>query len=174
MALNLEQKKSIVDELAEVAKASISVVAADYRGLTVSEMTELRSVARDKGVKMRVYRNTLARRALKGTDFECLREALVGPMVLLFAQDEPGAAARLLRDFQKKSDQLEVKALALDGRTMGADQLEAVASLPSRDEALASLAAVLQAPVAKFVRTLNEPVAQAVRVMGQVRDQKQA
>lgn len=173
MALNLEQKKAIVSELNEVALKSISAVAAHYRGLTVSEMTELRKTAREKGVWLRVYRNTLARIALKETEFACLEDALVGPMVLLFSQDEPGSAARLLSDFVKKHEKLEVKALVLDGRLLGADQLKAVASLPSREEALAQLCAVLQAPVAKFVRTLNEPVAQVARVMGQIRDKKQ-
>lgn len=174
MTLQLEDKKAIVAELVEVAKNSVSAAAANYRGLTVSQMTELRVAARAKNVKLRVYRNTLARRAFEDTDFACLRDALKGPIVMLFSQDEPGAAARLLKDFVEKFEPLEVKALALDGRLLGADQLKAVASLPSRDEALASLAAVLQAPVVKFVRTLNEPVAQFVRVMGQVRDQKQA
>lgn len=175
MALNLEQKKAMVAEINEVALKSISAVAADYRGLTVSQMTDLRKTAREKGVWLRVYRNTLARRALAETEFSCLQNALVGPIVLLFSQDEPGAAARLLRDFLKVSgnDKLEVKALVLDGKLMGADQLKTVASLPSKQEALAQLCAVLQAPVVKFVRTLNEPVAQFARVMGQVRDSKQ-
>jgi len=172
--LNLEQKQAIVAELSELAGKSISAVAADYRGLTVSEMTELRSVAREKGVVLRVYRNTLARRALKETSFACLEDAFVGPIVLLFSQEEPGAAARLLRDFIKKHENMEVRALAVDGQKLGSDQLEAVASLPSRDEAIALLMSVMQAPVTKLVRTLNEPVAQAVRVFGAIRDQKQA
>lgn len=174
MTLNLEQKKAIVAELSEVAKNAISAAVADYRGLTVSEMTELRVSARQQGVKLRVYRNTLARRALDETDFACLREVLTGPTVLLFSQDEPGAAARLLSDFVKKYENLEVRALALDGQLLGPDQLKSVASLPSRTEALTQLAAVIQAPVTKMVRTFNEPVAQLVRVMGQIRDQKQA
>lgn len=174
MALNLEQKKVIVGELAVIVKSAISAVAADYRGLTVSQMTDLRTRARQQGVKMRVYRNTLARRAFEDTQFACLRDALVGPIVLLFSQDEPGAAARLLRDFIKDNERLEVRALALDGQLLGPDQLKSVASLPSRNEALASLAAVMQAPIAKMVRTFNEPVAQFARVLGQVRDQKQA
>lgn len=173
MALNLQQKQAIVGELAEVAKASISAAAADYRGLTVTEMTDLRSSARKQGIKLRVYRNTLARRALAETKFACLREALVGPIVLLFSQDEPGAAARLLTDFTKKFEKLRVKALALDGKMLGPEQLKAVASLPSRQEALSQLAAVFLAPVTQFVRTVNEPVAQFVRVMGQIRDKKQ-
>ncbi len=174
MALNLEQKKAIVGELSEAVKTAVSAAAADYRGLTVTEMTELRSEARKRGVKTRVYRNTLARRALAETEFACLRDTLVGPIVLFFAQDEPGAAARLLVDFTKKFERLKVKGLALDGKLLGADQLTAVASMPSRHEALAQLAAVMLAPVTKFVRTVNEPVAQFARVMGQIRDQKQA
>jgi large subunit ribosomal protein L10 len=174
VGLNLEQKKEIVSELADVAKNSISAIAADYRGLTVSEMTDLRAGAREKGIKLRVYRNTLARIALKETSFECLKPVLSGPIVLLFSQDEPGAAARLLSDFAKKNDKLEVKGLAIDGQFLEPDQLKAVASLPSRDEAIAQLLSVMQAPVIKFVRTLNEPVAQFARVMGQIRDQKEA
>ncbi len=174
MTLNIEQKKAIVSELSDVAKNAISAAAADYRGLTVCEMTDLRETARKQGVMLKVYRNTLARRALEETEFACLRDALVGPVVLLFSQDEPGAAARLLRDFVKKHDQLEVKALALDGKLLGPEQLKAVASLPSRHDAITQFACVLQAPVTKLVRTFNEPVAQFVRVMGQIRDQKQA
>jgi len=174
VALNLEKKKAIVGELTVVAKKSISAAAADYRGLTVSEMTGLRTNARKQGVKIRVYRNTLARRALEETSFACLRDALVGPIVLLFSQDEPGAAARLLRDFTKDNERLKVVALAIDGQLLGPDQLKAVASLPSREEALGLLASVMQAPITKMVRTFNEPVAQLARVLGQVRDQKQA
>lgn len=173
MPLNLEDKKAIVADLSAVVADSVSAVAADYRGLTVSEMTELRSQARDKGLYMRVVRNTLARRAVEGTDYACLTEALVGPLVLIFAKDEPGAGARLLRDFMKDHDNIEVKALALDGQLMGADQLKAVADLPSRDEALATLMSVMQAPVTKLARTMAETYSQAVRCMGQIRDQKQ-
>lgn len=174
MALTTEDKKAIVAELAEVVGSSVSAVAADYRGLTVSEMTELRRNARSSGVKMRVYRNTLARRAVEGTEFACLKEVLVGPIVLLFSVEEPGAAARILRDFMKAHKALEVRALAMGGALLAATQLEAVASLPSREEALTQLAAMLQAPVTQFVRTLKEPVAQFVRVMAAVRDKKQA
>lgn len=174
MSLNHEQKKAIVTELAEVVGLSISAIAADYRGLTVSEMTELRNNARTAGVKMRVYRNTLARLAIKETPFACLHEILVGPVVLFFSQDEPAAAARLLRTFIKEHEQLEIKGLVIDGELLPPEKLKAIASLPSREEALTQLAVVLQAPITKFVRTLNEPVAQVVRVMGAVRDQKEA
>ena len=173
MALKLEDKKIVVTELRSIVEKSISAAAADYRGLTVSEMTELRKNARQSGVHLRVYRNTLARRAVDGTAFACLTETLVGPIVLLFSFDDPGAAARLLHDFIKGHENLTVRALVLDGELLGPDQLKAVASLPTLKEALTQLAVVIQAPVTKFVRTLREPYAQAVRVMGAVRDKKQ-
>lgn len=174
MALNLEQKKTQVAELADIAGKSISAVAADYRGLTVSEMTTLRVNARKVGVVARIFRNTLARRALQETTFACLTDSLIGPIILLFSQDEPGAAAKLLRDFIKKHEALEVRALVLDGQLLGPEQLKAIASLPSREEALAQLLSVMKAPITKFVRTVREPYAQLVRVMAAVRDQKQA
>ena len=174
MALALEDKKAIVAELTEVVDHSVSAVAADYCGLTVSEMTELRVKARSVGVKMRVYRNTLARRAIEGTEFACLKEVLVGPVVLLFSVEEPGAAAKILRDFIKVHKALEVRALAMSGVLLPADQLDAVASLPTLEEALTKLAFVIKAPVTQFVRTVREPVAELVRVVAAVRDKKQA
>lgn len=174
MSLNLEAKKAIVADVKEIAAQSVSVVAADYRGLTVAEMTELRAQARRNGVVMRVIRNTLARRAVEDTAYACLNEALVGPIVLLFAQNEPSAAARLLRDFVKSHDDLEVRALALEGTLYGAADLEKVASLPTKDEAIAQLMSVLNAPITKLVRTLAEPYAMMARVTAQIRDKKQA
>lgn len=173
MPLNIDDKKAIVADVNAVVLRSVCAIAADYRGLTVSQMTELRAKARTLGVCVRIVRNTLARRAMAETAYACLVDALVGPIVLLFAEDDPSAAARLLRDFIKANDTLEVKAMALEGELMEASQLKAVASLPSRDEAIAQLMSVMQAPVTKFVRTLAEPYAQAVRVMGQIRDQKE-
>ncbi|AKQ33926.1 50S ribosomal protein L10 [Candidatus Coxiella mudrowiae] len=174
MALNLEQKKAIVAELSDIAQQAISVVVADYRGLTVSEMSELRKTARNAGVTMRVYRNTLARRAFKETPYACLDKVLTGPIVLFFSQQEPGAAARLIEKFIKEHEQLEVKALAFGAELLSADKLKAVAQLPSREEALSQSAAVLLAPVTKFLRALNEPVAQVVRVVAAIQDQKKA
>lgn len=174
MALNLEDKKAIVADLSAVVAQSISAIAADYRGLTVSEMTELRTQARAKGLQVRVVRNTLARRAVEGTEYACLAQALVGPMLLVFSSDEPGAGARLLRDFMKRSEKLQVKALALDGALLGPEKLKSVAELPSRDEAIAQLMSVIKAPVTKLVRTMAEPYASAVRVMGQIRDQRES
>lgn len=174
MALRLDDKKTIVAELANIVQSSVSAIAADYRGLTVSEMTKLRTNARKTGVLMRVYKNTLARQAIKGTSFSCLTDALSGPIVLLFSQDEPGVAARLLRDFVKVHEKLKVRALVLDGQLLGPDGLNVVASLPSRHEALTQLATVIKAPIVQFVRTVREPYAKAVRLMAAVRDKKQA
>lgn len=174
MALNLEQKKEIVAELSDLAQKTISAVVADYRGLKVSEMSALRKTARDAGVIMRVYRNTLVRRAFKETPYACLDRVLTGPIVLFFSQEEPGAAARLIEKFIKEHEQLEVKALALGGELLPAEKLKMVAQLPSREEAISQLVAVLLAPVTKFVRTLNEPVAQVVRVVAAIQNQKKA
>lgn len=173
MALNLQDKKAIVAEVAEVATNALSLVAAENRGLPVANMTKLRADARKAGVYMRVVRNTLARRALEGTEYACMNEVLVGPLLLAFSQQDPGAAARIIRDFIKTNEKLEVKALAIGGKLLDAKQLEAVAKLPTKDEAIATLMAVLKAPITKFVRTLAEPHAKLVRTVAAVRDQKQ-
>ncbi|HLD16777.1 MAG TPA: 50S ribosomal protein L10 [Coxiellaceae bacterium] len=173
MALTLDAKKAIVEELTAVVSRSTSVLAAEYRGLTVSQMTELRASARNANVAMRVVKNTLARRLLKDTEYACLANALTGPLVLLFSQDAPGAAARCVQDFKKKTE-IEVRAIALGGQLLGPERLKSVAELPSRNEAIASLMMVMQGPATKLVRTLAETYAQMVRVMGAIRDQKQA
>lgn len=173
MTLRLEDKKAIVAEVAEVAGAAHSAVAAEYRGLTVTQMTQLHAKARNAGVYLRVVRNTLARRAVAGTDFACMQDALVGPLVLAFSRNEPGAAARLIRDFAKDHDKLLVKALAIGGQLLDAKELETLAKLPTRDEAIATLMAVMKAPITKFVRTLVEPHSKLVRTIAAIRDKKQ-
>lgn len=160
MTLRIDDKKAIVAELAEVLSRSGAAIAAEYRGLTVAQMTKLRASARQSGVTVRVYRNTLARKAVTGTRFECLQNALVGPTILMFSRDEPAAAARLVRDFAKEYEKFVVRALVLEGRLLAADQLKAVASLPSRNEAIAQLMSVMNAPVVKLARTLMETYAQ--------------
>lgn len=174
MALRLEDKKVIVAEVAEVAKSAYSAVAAEYRGLSVAEMTELRSRARANGVYLRVVRNTLARRAVEGTDFACMQGILVGPLVLAFSRDEPGAAARVIRDFVKDHKKLEVKAVAISGRLLPASELETLAKMPTYEQAISSLMSVMKAPISKFVRTLAEPHAKLVRTIDAVRKQKEA
>lgn len=174
MTLRLEDKKAIVAEVSEVATQALSAVTAEYRGLTVAQMTDLRAKARSQGVYLRVVRNTLARRAVEGTTFACLQESLAGPLLLAFSRHEPGAAARLLRDFAKTAEKLVIKALAFDGQLLAAKDLDKLANLPTRDEALATLMAAMKAPITKLVRTMVEPHAKMVRTVAAVRDQKQA
>ncbi len=174
MALNLEDKKALVAEVAEVAARAQSVVAAEYRGLTVGQMTELRAKARRQGVYMRVVKNTLARKALAGTSFESVGPKLKGPLVLAFSKDDPGAAARVVKDFAKANEKLVATLVALGGQVLSAGELERVASLPTREQALSMLLGVLKAPMSKFVRTLAEPPAKLARTLAAVRDQKQA
>jgi large subunit ribosomal protein L10 len=173
MALTLAEKQAVVADVEAAAKKAISAVVADYRGLTVTEMTELRANARKAGVYLRVVRNSLSRRALAETEFSCMDEALVGPLCLALSQDAPSDAARLFKDFAKDHGKFEVKALSIGGKLLGVDQLSAVASLPTKDEALAKLLYVMKAPVEKFVRTLAEPHAKLVRTLAAVRDAKQ-
>ena len=143
------------------------------RGVTVSELTELRKTARENNVYLRVVRNTLLKRAVEGTDYECLNEALVGPTILAFSQGDPGAAARVLKDFSKGNDDFDVKALAVGGNLLAADQIDILAKLPTYDQAIATLMSVMLAPVTKLVRTVNEVPTKATRVVAAVRDQKQ-
>jgi large subunit ribosomal protein L10 len=174
VALRLEQKRQIVTEVNEVAASALSAVIADYRGLTVAEMTEMRVKARESGVYLRVVRNTLAKRAVEGTEYECLNDAFVGPTLLAFSQEDPGAAARLIKDYAKDYAELEVKALSIGGILLGADQIDRVAKLPTLDEARSMLMSVMQAPVVKLARSLNEVPGKLVRTIAAVRDQKQA
>lgn len=174
MPLKLEQKKTIVAAVNKTASNAVSIVAADYRGLTSAEMTNLRAKARETGVKLKVVRNTLARKAFEGTSYECMVDNLKGPVLLAFANDEPGANARLLRDFAKDHEKLEVTALSLGEKVLDKSQLDQVANLPTYDEALARLLSVMQAPVAKLARTLAEPHAKLVRVFAAVREKKQS
>ena len=174
MALRLEDKKTLVTEVNEIAQKAQSVVAAEYRGLTVAKLTELRSKARASRVYMRVVKNTLARRAVAGTPFECVSDKLKGPLILAFSQDDPGAAARLIKGFAKDHDKLVPTLVSLGGSVLPAKDLDRVASLPTRAEALAQLLGVIKAPIGKFVRTLAEPHAKLVRTIAAVKDQKQA
>jgi len=174
MALNLDSKKALVAEVSEVAASAQSVVAAEYRGLTVGKMTELRAKARRQGVYMRVVKNTLARKALAGTSFESVGPKLKGPLVLAFSKDDPGAAARVVKDFAKAHDKLVATLVSLGGQVLSAAELERVASLPTREQALSMLLGVLKAPMSKLVRTLAEPPAKLARTLAAVRDQKQA
>jgi large subunit ribosomal protein L10 len=174
MPLNLEDKKALVAEVSAVAATAQSVVAAEYRGLTVAQMTELRAKARGSGVYMRVVKNTLARKAIAGTSFEPIGPKLKGPLVLAFSKDDPGAAARVLKDFAKTHDKLVPTLVSLGGQVLSGKDLEKVASLPTREQALAMLMGVMKAPIQKLVGTLIAPQSKLVRTLAAVRDQKAA
>lgn len=173
MALTLENKKAIVAEVAEVASTAYSAIAAEYRGLAVGDMTDLRVKARESGVYLRVVRNTLARRALEGTEFECMNDALTGQLVLAFSQEDPGSAARVISDFAKENDKLVVKLVSISGKLLEPGEINRLAKMPTKDQAISLLMAVMKAPVEKFVRTMAEPHAKLTRTVAAIRDQKQ-
>ena len=174
MALNIEQKKAVVAEVADAAGKALAAVAAEYRGLTVEDMTELRAKAREDGVFVKVAKNTLVRRAVEGTEYECMQDSLTGPLLLAFSMDDPGAAARLVKDYSKDHDKLIAKLVAVGGELYDASELERLSNLPTYDQAIAILMGVMKAPIEKFVRTLAEPHTKLVRTLAAVRDAKQA
>lgn len=174
MTMRLEEKQALVAEVAEVAAKAHSAIAAEYRGMTVEQLTKLRVMARKQGVFMKVVKNTLARRAVAGTSFECMKDTLKGPLILAFSKEDPGAAARVMKDFTKDNEKLVVTAIAFGGKLLPKTELERLSKLPTREQAIATLMAVMKAPITKFVRTLNEPHAKLVRTVAAVRDQKQA
>ena len=167
MPLSIEAKRALVDEVSQVAASAHSAVAAEYRGLTVGEMTELRVQARQSDVYLKVVKNTLAKRAIEGTEFECLKSSLQGPLILAFSREDPGAAARVIKGFAKDHEKLVAVALALGGELYPAGDLDRVAALPTLDEARASLLGTLIAPMSQLVRTLAEPAAMLARTLSQ-------
>ena len=173
MPIGLKEKQAIIAEVNETACKALSAVLADYRGVSVAGMTELRKTAREAGVQVRVIRNTLAKRAFEGTEFECMSEAMLGPNIVAFSFEDPGAGARVFKDFAKENEEFEIKALSVDGKVLPADQIDALAKLPTRDEVLAMLMAVMQAPITKLTRTLNDVPAKVTRGVAALRDQKQ-
>jgi large subunit ribosomal protein L10 len=174
MALKLEDKKLFVKEINAVAGESITAVAAEYRGLSVADMTVLRKEARNAGVYLRVVKNTLARRAVKGTEFECMQDTLKGPILLAFAKDDPGAAARVIKDFAKRHKALRAVSLSTGGQLLPATDLDTLANLPTLEQAHAILLGVMMAPMTKLVRTLAEPSAMLARTMSARGEQEAA
>jgi len=171
LGLNLDEKKVVVAEVsAEVAKAQ-GIVVAEYRGLEVGRMTELRAKARKSGVYLRVLKNTLARRAVAGTPFEKLAGQMVGPLVYGISSD-PVATAKVLNEFAKANEKLVIKAGAMPNAVITAKEVKALASMPSREQLIAQLLGTMQAPVAQFVRTLNEVPSRFVRTLAAIRDQR--
>lgn len=173
MAIRLEDKQQIVSEVNQAASSALSAVLADYRGVTVEDMTALRENARANKVYLRVVRNTLLKRAVADTEFECIQGVLVGPTILAFSQEDPGAAARVLKDFAKENDDFEIKALSVGGQLMDASQIDVLAKLPTVDQARSMLMSVMLAPVTKLARTMNEVPSKVTRAVAAVRDQKQ-
>jgi large subunit ribosomal protein L10 len=165
MALDLQSKKALVAEVNSVAASAQSAIAAEYRGLTVAEMTALRVVARNSGVYVKVVKNTLARKAIAGTEFECMQESLKGPLLLAFSREDPGSAARVIKDFAKEHEKLVTVSVAIGGQLLEASELARLASLPTLDEARAMLLRTFQAPIAQLVRLLNEPAAMLARTL---------
>ena len=163
MALNLSQKQEVVAELADVAAKAHSLIAAEYAGTTVEQMTAMRKKARENGVFLKVVKNTLAVRAVAGTEFEVVQDKLVGPLLYAFSTEEPGAAGRLIKEFAKGNDKFEIKAAAFEGKFLAANQIDVLATLPTYDEAISQLMSVIQGATSKLARTLAA-----------VRDQKEA
>ena len=153
MALNLSQKQEVVAELADVASKAHSLVAAEYAGITVGQMTLMRKKARETGVYLRVVKNTLASRAVAGTEYECVQDSLVGPLLYAFSTEEPGAAGRLIKEFAKGNDKLQPKVVSMGGKLLS--DLDVLASLPTRDQALSMLARLLAEPASMFARAVK-------------------
>jgi large subunit ribosomal protein L10 len=172
--LSLEDKKAIVADVAREASAAQSAIAAEYSGLTVEALTDLRRKARQSGVYLRVVKNTLARKAVAETEFACMQDGLIGPLILAFSKEEPAAAARILTDFAKTNEKLIIKVVALRGKLLAPEDAKRLAQMPTKNEAISQLMAVMKAPIGKFVRTLAEPVNKLARTVAAVRDQKQA
>jgi|TARA_B100000959_G_scaffold260025_1_gene296136 large subunit ribosomal protein L10 len=173
VAIGLEDKKQIVSEVNQAANSALSAVLADYHGVDVADLTALRKIARENKVYLRVVRNTLLRKAVAETEFECIQEVLVGPTILAFSQEDPGAAARVLKDFAKENDEFEIKALSIGGKLMEANQIDVLAKLPTLDQARSMLMSVMLAPITKLTRTVNEVPSKVTRAVAAVRDQKQ-
>ena len=174
VALSKSEKEKIVGEVREVASNASSLVISDARSLKVSELSEVRQKATKSGIHIQVIKNSLAKLAFEGTDFGCSDEVLVGPSLFAFSFEEPGAAAKLLKTYAKNFDNLDIKALVVEGQLLDGSQIDILASLPSKDEAYGLIANVLQAPVGKFATLLNEVPSKLARVLTAVQDKKKA
>ncbi len=174
MALSLTQKQEVVAELAEVAGKAHSLVAAEYAGLTVGQLTNMRKKARESGVFLKVAKNTLVSRAVEGTDYANIQDSLTGPLLFAFSQEDPGAAGRLIKEFAKASDKLKPRLVSLGGQMYPGTHVDVLASLPTRDQALSMLLNVMSQPATMLVRVLAEPGTQVVRVINAAGQQQAA
>lgn len=173
MAINIEDKKQIVSEVNKAASSALSAVLADYRGVDVADMTALRKNARENKVYLRVVRNTLLKRAIAKTELECIQEVLSGPTILALSNEDPGAPARVMKDFAEENDEFEIKALSVGGKLLEASQIDVLAKLPTLDQARSVLMSVMLAPVTKLALLMNEVPSKVTRAVAAVRDQKQ-
>jgi large subunit ribosomal protein L10 len=174
VALNFAQKEAIVAEVAEVAKTAYSAIGAEYRGLSVEDITALRVEARKAGVYVRVVKNTLARRALADTSFACMQDRLKGPLILAFSQQDPGSVARVAEAFAKTHDKFQVRLVSVGGKLLEPSQLGDLAKMPTYEEAISQLMALMKAPVQKLTATINEVPSKLVRTLAAIRDAKEA
>ena len=173
MAINIEDKKQIVSEVNKAASSALSAVLADYRGVDVADMTALRKNARENKVYLRVVRNTLLKRAIAETELECIQEVLSGPTILALSNEDPGAPARVMKDFAEENDEFEIKALSVGGKLLEASQIDVLAKLPTLDQARSVLMSVMLAPVTKLALLMNDVPSKVTRAVAAVRDQKQ-
>jgi len=173
MPLRIEQKKAVVEELNSVASTSVSAAIAEYRGLNVAEITELRTKARESGVYLKVVKNSLSKQALTGTDFECLTQALQGPIMIALSADDLASPARLFKDFGKDYEHLKTVGLAIDGDAYPSSDLDRIARLPTRDEAYSIIAGLMKAPIEKALRTLNEVPIKLARLILAIKENQE-
>ncbi len=173
MAINIEDKKQIVSEVNKAAASALSAVLADYRGVDVADMTALRKNARENKVYLRVVRNTLLKRAIAETELECIQEVLSGPTILALSNEDPGAPARVMKNFAEENDEFEIKALSVGGKLLEASQIDVLAKLPTLDQARSMLMSVMLAPATKLALVMNEVPSKVTRAVAAVRDQKQ-
>ena len=173
MPLRIEQKKAVVEELNSIASSSVSAAIAEYRGLNVAEITELRTKARESGVYLKVVKNSLSKQALTGTDFECLTQALQGPIMIALSADDLASPARLFKDFGKDYEHLKTVGLAIDGDAYPSSDLDRIARLPTRDEAYSIIAGLMKAPIEKALRTLNEVPIKLARLILAIKENQE-
>ena len=173
MPLRIEQKKAVVEELNSMASTSVSAAIAEYRGLNVAEITKLRTRARESGVYLKVVKNSLSKQALTGTDFECLTQALQGPIMIALSADDLASPARLFKDFGKDYEHLKTVGLAIDGDAYPSSDLDRIARLPTRDEAYSIIAGLMKAPIEKALRTLNEVPIKLARLILAIKENQE-
>ncbi len=173
MSLSLDQKKAVISEVTEALSSAQAGVLAEYRGLNVEQLTALRKDARNAGVWIKVVKNNLAKRVIKGSNFECLTEHFVGPVIFSASQD-PVAVAKIMSKFAKDNEQLKITAGVMNGDFMDQTMIQSLSKLPGRDELIAKLIGTMQAPIQKLVSTLNEVPSKAVRTLVAVVESKEA